>query len=166
VSLCEGETASRRFLFTRQPPVGLFAPDNSPDHSADQQNSLAREHISLSRSPFSNTAEMGKLYFHYSTMNAGKSTMLLQAAYNYLERGMLVYLLTAKLDQRAGDAKIASRIGLSMDAQTFEAETNIYDQLSEAYSKDGDDKAPFACVFVDEAQCARGPQSLRSLDRC
>ncbi|KOO27053.1 thymidine kinase, partial [Chrysochromulina tobinii] len=95
---------------------------------------------------------MGKLYFHYSTMNAGKSTMLLQAAYNYLERGMLVYLLTAKLDQRAGDAKIASRIGLSMDAQTFEAETNIYDQLSEAYSKDGDDKAPFACVFVDEAQ--------------
>lgn len=109
---------------------------------------------------------MGKLYFHYSTMNAGKSTMLLQAAYNYLERGMLVYLLTAKLDQRAGDAKIASRIGLSMDAQTFEADTNIYDQLAEAYSKDGDDKAPFACVFVDEAQCAHGPQSLRSLDRC
>jgi thymidine kinase len=109
---------------------------------------------------------MAQLYFYYSAMNAGKSTMLLQAAYNYLERGMLVYLLTAKLDQRAGDAKIASRIGLSMDAQTFEAETNIYDQLSEAYSKDGDDKAPFACVFVDEAQCARGPQSLRSLDRC
>ena len=106
---------------------------------------------------------MGKLYFHYSTMNAGKSTMLLQAAYNYLERGMLVYLLTAKLDHRAGEAKIASRIGLSMDAQTFESETNIYDQLAEAYSKDGDDKAPFACVFVDEAQCARVPQSLLSL---
>jgi thymidine kinase len=112
------------------------------------------------------SVERGETLALMGRNGAGKSTMLLQAAYNYLERGMLVYLLTAKLDQRAGDAKIASRIGLSMDAQTFEAETNIYDQLSEAYSKDGDDKAPFACVFVDEAQCARGPQSLRSLDRC
>jgi len=95
---------------------------------------------------------MGKLYFHYSTMNAGKSTMLLQAAYNYLERGMLVYLLTAKLDQRAGDAKIASRIGLSMDAQTFEAETNIYDQLAEAYSK-----VPRPLVYCEDESVLGAP---------
>lgn len=91
---------------------------------------------------------MGKLYFSYSTMNAGKSTMLLQAAYNYIERGMLVFLLTAKLDQRAGEGRIASRIGLSMDAHTFEADTNIYDQLCNHL--ENNDR--FACVFVDEAQ--------------
>ena len=97
---------------------------------------------------------MGKLYFHYSTMNAGKSTMLLQAAYNYIERGMLVYLLTARLDQRAGEGKIASRIGLSMDAHTFEASTNIFDMLAETCPADRAAQPPFACVFVDEAQCA------------
>jgi len=53
---------------------------------------------------------MAKLYFHYSTMNAGKSTLLLQAAHNYLERGMKTYLLTAQFDHRAGEGKIASRI--------------------------------------------------------
>ena len=60
---------------------------------------------------------MGKLYFHYSTMNAGKSTMLLQTAHNYLERGLICYLLTAKLDTRAGEGKIASRIGLEKEVQ-------------------------------------------------
>ena len=54
---------------------------------------------------------MAKLYFNYSTMNAGKSTVLLQAAHNYGERGMETYLLTADFDGRAGDGKIASRIG-------------------------------------------------------
>ena len=53
---------------------------------------------------------MAKLYFHYSTMNAGKSTVLLQASHNYRERGMQTYLLTAKLDHRAGEGRIASRI--------------------------------------------------------
>ena len=52
---------------------------------------------------------MAKLYFHYSTMNAGKSTLLLQASYNYRERGMATYLMTARLDDRAGIGRIASR---------------------------------------------------------
>ena len=51
---------------------------------------------------------MAKLYFHYSTMNAGKSTILLQASHNYIERGMETFLVTARLDNRAGDGRIAS----------------------------------------------------------
>ena len=62
---------------------------------------------------------MAKLYFHYSTMNAGKSTLLLQAAHNYQERGMESYLLTAQFDNRAGDARIGSRIGIGREADTF-----------------------------------------------
>ena len=61
---------------------------------------------------------MAKLYFNYSTMNAGKSTLLLQAAHNYGERGMEVYLLTARLDTRAGEGRIGSRIGLGREADT------------------------------------------------
>ncbi len=45
---------------------------------------------------------MAKLYFYYSTMNAGKSTALLQASYNYGERGMRTLMFTAKLDDRGG----------------------------------------------------------------
>ena len=55
---------------------------------------------------------MAKLFFNYSTMNAGKSTILLQAAHNYEERGMIPYLLTAEIDKRFGEGKIASRIGI------------------------------------------------------
>ena len=62
---------------------------------------------------------MAKLYFHYSTMNAGKSTVLLQAAYNYSESGMNPYLLTAKLDNRAGTGRIESRIGIGQKSETF-----------------------------------------------
>jgi len=69
---------------------------------------------------------MAKLYFHYSTMNAGKSTLLLQAAHNYLERGMKTYLLTAQFDHRAGEGKIASRIGVEKAADTFATGENLY----------------------------------------
>lgn len=63
---------------------------------------------------------MAKLYFHYSTMNAGKSTALLQASHNYREGGMQTYLLTARLDNRAvRDGRIASRIGIGEEADTF-----------------------------------------------
>jgi thymidine kinase len=90
---------------------------------------------------------MGKLYFHYSTMNAGKSTGLLQAAHNYIERGLLVYLLTAKIDVRAGKGQIASRIGLSKEADCFDADSDLYVMLGEQM-----DREKTACVFVDEAQ--------------
>ncbi len=90
---------------------------------------------------------MAKLYFHYSTMNAGKSTALLQASHNYVERGMATYLITARFDRRAGEGRIASRIGIGADADTFDAGTNLFAQI-EARLANG----PVACVFLDEAQ--------------
>ena len=90
---------------------------------------------------------MAKLYFHYSTMNAGKSTLLLQAAHNYLERGMKTYLLTAQFDHRAGEGKIASRIGVEKDADTFTTGENLHKKI-ECRLLD----RPCDCIFIDEAQ--------------
>ncbi|MHB2264054.1 thymidine kinase [Aliihoeflea sp. PC F10.4] len=90
---------------------------------------------------------MAKLYFHYSTMNAGKSTLLLQAAYNYRERGMRVALFTAALDDRAGEGRIASRIGLGEEAELFAAKSDLFAAVEALTSK-----APLHCIFVDEAQ--------------
>ncbi|WP_370273768.1 thymidine kinase [Pseudooceanicola nitratireducens] len=90
---------------------------------------------------------MAKLYFHYSTMNAGKSTVLLQASHNYIERGMQTYLLTARLDDRAGTGRIASRIGIGAKADTFTARDNLFDRIRDRLAG-----GPCACVFVDEAQ--------------
>ncbi|MEO8529696.1 MAG: thymidine kinase, partial [Deltaproteobacteria bacterium] len=90
---------------------------------------------------------MAKLYFHYSTMNAGKSTLLLQAAHNYEEMGMATYLLTAQFDNRAGDGRIGSRIGIGKDADTFGDTDDMFVKIA-ARLADG----PVACVFIDEAQ--------------
>ena len=90
---------------------------------------------------------MAKLYFHYSTMNAGKSTLLLQAAHNYLERGMKTYLLTAQFDHRAGEGKIASRIGVEKAADTFVTGENLYQKIERRLSA-----RPCDCIFIDEAQ--------------
>ena len=90
---------------------------------------------------------MAKLYFHYSTMNAGKSTLLLQASYNYVERGMQTYLLTANFDNRVGTGRIGSRIGIGADADTFESKTDLFEKIQERL-----DDGPCACVFIDEAQ--------------
>ncbi|MDL2397283.1 thymidine kinase [Rhizobium mayense] len=90
---------------------------------------------------------MAKLYFHYSTMNAGKSTMLLQAAYNYQERGMRTVAFIAALDDRAGRGKIASRIGLEMAASPFDESDDLFAMVDNLHVGD-----PLACVFVDEAQ--------------
>lgn len=90
---------------------------------------------------------MAKLYFQYSTMNAGKSTLLLQASHNYRERGMETYLITARFDKRAGDGKIGSRIGISSDGDTFDNQENMFQKI-EARLK----KGPCSCVFIDEAQ--------------
>ncbi|MFK8838976.1 thymidine kinase, partial [Klebsiella michiganensis] len=68
---------------------------------------------------------MAKLYFNYSTMNAGKSTLLLQASYNYRERGMETLLLTAALDDRAGMGRIASRIGIADEALSFDSASDL-----------------------------------------
>ena len=90
---------------------------------------------------------MAKLYFNYSTMNAGKSTVLLQAAHNYSERGMQAYLLTAQFDKRAGEGRIASRIGIAATADTFVGSDDLYRKISNRL-----DSGPCACVFIDEAQ--------------
>lgn len=91
-------------------------------------------------------AFMAKLYFHYSTMNAGKSTVLLQAAHNYSERGMVPYLLVAQFDNRAGEGRIASRIGIGRDADTFAEDENLFDKIQTRM-----DQGPVACIFIDEA---------------
>jgi Thymidine kinase len=85
---------------------------------------------------------MAKLYFYYSTMNAGKSTALLQAAYNYAERGMDTLLFTALLDDRA-EGRIASRIGIHAEAFRFDATTDFW-KLCTAKK--------YACILIDEAQ--------------
>ena len=90
---------------------------------------------------------MAKLYFYYSAMNAGKSTILLQSSYNYRERGMHTLMLTPELDQRIGAGRITSRIGLEADAICFNQVDNLlrcFEQANEQQSVD--------CVLVDEAQ--------------
>ena len=90
---------------------------------------------------------MAKLYFHYSTMNAGKSTLLLQASHNYRERAMDTYLLTAQLDHRAGAGRIGSRIGIGADADTFAPGEDLFAKIAARL-----DEGAVACVFLDEAQ--------------
>ena len=90
---------------------------------------------------------MAKLYFQYSTMNAGKSTLLLQASHNYQERGMETYLITARFDKRACDGKIGSRIGISSDGDTFDNQENMFQKIGSRLKK-----GPCSCVFIDEAQ--------------
>lgn len=90
---------------------------------------------------------MAKLYFHFSTMNAGKSTVLLQAAHNYRERGMVPYLLTAQFDNRAGEGRIASRIGIGQAADTFNPNDDLFARIEKRQAE-----GPVACVFIDEAQ--------------
>ena len=90
---------------------------------------------------------MAKLYFSYSAMNAGKSTLLLQASYNYRERGMHTLLFIAALDERAGRGMIGSRIGLEADAIPFSADDDLFVQIEKEQSL-----RDIACVFVDEAQ--------------
>lgn len=90
---------------------------------------------------------MAKLYFNFSTMNAGKSTVLLQASHNYRERGMQTYLLTANVDDRAGEGRIASRIGIGCAADTFIAGEDLYAKIAKRLKSGRVD-----CVFLDEAQ--------------
>lgn len=90
---------------------------------------------------------MAKLYFSYSTMNAGKSTILLQASYNYRERGMRTLLYTSSFDDRVKKGEIHSRIGIGQEADTFSKTTNLYDEIIGTHKKE-----EVACVFIDEAQ--------------
>ena len=90
---------------------------------------------------------MAKLYFNYSSMNAGKSTMLLQANHNYSERGMNAQVYTSELDNRFGNDEITSRIGIKKKSNTFTKDTNIFEEIALKH------KALFVdCLLIDEAQ--------------
>ncbi|MEQ1901972.1 MAG: thymidine kinase [Devosia sp.] len=90
---------------------------------------------------------MSKLYFSYAAMNAGKSTMLLQAAYNYRERGMRALMFTSALYAEGGVGRIVSRLGVESDAELFSPGDDLFDYVREATQPGKID-----CVFVDEAQ--------------
>jgi len=80
-------------------------------------------------------------------MNAGKSTVLLQAAHNYIERGMVPYLITAQIDDRVGAGRIESRIGIGQEADIFSKEDNLFERLQDKLNI-----GSVHCVFIDEAQ--------------
>jgi thymidine kinase len=90
---------------------------------------------------------MAKLYFYYAAMNAGKSTTLLQADYNYRERGMETMLWTAAFDDRSGVGQIGSRIALSAPAATYTDDTDLLAEIVDERTRRSLD-----CVLVDEAQ--------------
>ena len=91
---------------------------------------------------------MAKLYFYYSAMNAGKTTTLLQSAYNYRERGMRTLILTPKLDDRYGEGQVASRIGLAARGTIFGRDDDLLALVRADIAANG----PLHCVLVDEAQ--------------
>lgn len=96
---------------------------------------------------------MAKLYFYYASMNAGKSTALLQASFNYRELGLRTMLFTAAVDDRAAPGRIASRIGLSAAAIPFDAATDLLALVAAEHRAGGLD-----CVLLDEAQFLRRAQ--------
>jgi len=90
---------------------------------------------------------MAKLYFYYSSMNAGKSTALLQSSYNYRERGMNTVVMAPRLDDRYGVGKVTSRIGLETEATTFAPEDDLLEIVKAMVASE-----PLHCVLIDEAQ--------------
>lgn len=104
---------------------------------------------------------MAKLYFYYAAMNAGKSTTLLQASFNYRERGMETMLFTAAIDDRYGQGIISSRIGLSAEASLFDANTDIRGAIEAEHAL-----RPLSCILVDEAQFLTRDQVFQLADVC
>jgi thymidine kinase len=93
---------------------------------------------------------MAKIYFYYSAMNAGKSTVLLQASHNYHERGMRTLRFIPAIDTRAGPGRIRSRIGIAADAIVLESGDNLFTRVCTEHGANR-----VACVLVDEAQFLR-----------
>jgi thymidine kinase len=104
---------------------------------------------------------MAKLYFYYSTMNAGKSTILLQSSYNYRERGMNTLILQPEIDTRFGVGTVASRIGIQAEAKTFQFNDNLLQLVQHQLQN-----TPLHCVLVDEAQFLTAPQVKQLSDVC
>ena len=104
---------------------------------------------------------MAKFYFYYASMNAGKSTTLLQADFNYRERGMRTMLFTAAVDDRFARGTITSRIGLEAPATPFDRDTDLLACVTAEQAE-----APIACVLVDEAQFLTRTQVLQLAHVC
>jgi len=104
---------------------------------------------------------MAKLYFYYASMNAGKSTVLLQADFNYRERGMETMLYTAAVHDRAGPGIIDSRIGLRKQANIFGPATDLRAEVEGALAR-----GPLHCILVDEAQFLSRAQVLQLAAIC
>lgn len=104
---------------------------------------------------------MAKLYFYYSSMNAGKSTMLLQSSYNYQERGMETMILVPDLDRRFGEGIVGSRIGLKAKAQIFLPQDDLQKIVQKQLTQQSVD-----CVLVDEAQFLTRQQVRQLSDLC
>ncbi|SRR6056297_367887 len=104
---------------------------------------------------------MAKLYFYYSAMNAGKSTLLLQSSYNYHERGMRTLIFTPAVDDRFGTGQVSSRIGLSAEAKPFHQTDNLFSHVNEACQA-----TPLHCVLVDESQFLTKQQVRQLTDVC
>lgn len=103
---------------------------------------------------------MAKLYFYYSAMNAGKTTVLLQSAHNYHERGMRTLIYTPRLDDRYGVGKVRSRIGLEREGQVFDASDDLYERTRADIAAHGE----LHCVLVDEAQFLTRAQAWQLTD--
>ena len=99
---------------------------------------------------------MAKLYFYYSAMNAGKSTTLLQSAYNYREQGMNPVIYKPSLDDRSPNGKVTSRIGLSADAIEFDRQFDFFEKV-----RDSIVDSAIHCVLIDEAQFLTRKQVLQ-----
>ena len=99
---------------------------------------------------------MASLFYYYSSMNAGKSTTLLQASHNYRERGMNTFLLTPELDDRSGSKKIVSRIGIEAKATSFSSDNDLHILTQKEL-----ENSPLHCVLVDEAQFLSREQVLQ-----
>jgi thymidine kinase len=104
---------------------------------------------------------MAKLFFYYSTMNAGKSTILLQSSYNYQERGMRTLVFAPEIDDRFGVGKVSSRIGLQATAITFSTTGNLFRVIQQEHEKSKVD-----CVLIDEAQFLTKLQVRQLSDVC
>jgi thymidine kinase len=104
---------------------------------------------------------MAKLYFYYAAMNAGKSTTLLQADFNYRERGMQTMLWTAAHDDRCGSGQIGSRLGLTIEAHAYSAEIDLFDAVGDELKR-----RELHCVLVDEAQFLTRDQVLQLCRLC
>lgn len=104
---------------------------------------------------------MAKMYFYYSTMNAGKSTILLQSSYNYQERGMRTLVFAPEVDDRFGVGRVSSRIGLQANAIPFSSNANLFRIIQKENQTTKVD-----CVLVDEAQFLSKSQVRQLSDVC